>query len=99
LKKFANILLFLMLFTLILAGCSSGTPVGTSSEEPATNDGTSSEEAGEEVSEDGGGLVYDSSTAGEVTFWTFTADVYEDIVVNFNKEYPNINIGFISKIQ
>lgn len=86
-NKIKPLLLLLIISTLIFAACSSkDTNKNTDKNTDTNKDGNEQEEALFEV---------DASIEGDITFWTWTPAVYEDIVPAFNKEYPNINVKVV----
>src|SRR5690606_15034044 len=88
-KKYAKVFLFLLLLFLVLAGCSKGS---------STTEGDSDTNKGNE--EDGNKpqfeYSFDSTISGDVTFWIFgTEQVYRDIITEFNKVYPDVNVKLV----
>ncbi|HLU24005.1 MAG TPA: extracellular solute-binding protein [Bacillaceae bacterium] len=82
--KKISILLFFTVLMLLMAACSD------------KKENTNSQ--GENNGDDKGGIegisyVYDSSTSGEITFWTYDP-LFADVIVEFNKVYPNIKVNF-----
>ncbi|MBO1005138.1 ABC transporter substrate-binding protein [Pseudogracilibacillus auburnensis] len=98
-KKRLSVFMFLLMFILVLAGCKSGGNLTSDAPDTGSsndgNGGKDTEEVEEAEEPEGTQLVFDTSTSGEVTFWTFTADVYEDIVKEFNKVYPDIKVQVV----
>ncbi|MEK3888246.1 ABC transporter substrate-binding protein [Bacillus sp. FSL K6-3431] len=92
-KKFSALIIMFMLI-LVLAGCKSGGNLAGSDDSGGDTKGNDKGDS-EQVEEEGAELVFDSSTEGEVTFWTFTPDVYKEIVTGFNKEYPNVKVNLV----
>ncbi|MCR2823862.1 extracellular solute-binding protein [Lederbergia panacisoli] len=96
-RKSVNVLIFLLMLMLVLAGCKSGGNLATDGPEDSNSNGNSNN-SGEEVKEEEEEdlmPVYDSSVEGSVTFWTWTADIYVDIVKEFNKVYPNVKVEVV----
>src|SRR5690606_8307467 len=86
-NKIKPLLLLLIISTLIFAACSSkDTNKNTDKNTDTNKDGNEQEEALFEV---------DASIEGDITFWTWTPKVYEDIIPAFNKDYPNINVKVV----
>jgi multiple sugar transport system substrate-binding protein len=77
-----------MTFILILTGCSSGSNQTSGPTKKNNNDAKKTENKVIKP-------VYDSSLSGNVTFWTFTPDVYKGVVEAFNKDYPNIKVNLV----
>jgi len=96
-RKSSSVFIFLLMLMLVLAGCKSGgnLPAGTPEDSNNNGDNKNGEEVAEEEEEDDLKPVYDSSIEGSVTFWTFTPDIYVDIVKGFNKEYPNVKVEVV----
>lgn len=89
-----------MLFMLLLTGCSiGGSQVGGPSQgetnQESDGEGTSEEGETTEIGSLTEKLTYDSSLSGTVTFWTWTPDIYEQIIVEFNKDYPNVEVELV----
>ncbi|MFC5466784.1 ABC transporter substrate-binding protein [Lederbergia graminis] len=75
--------LMFLVFVLIIAGCSSK---GTNKETGNENEKEKEKEAIFEI---------DKDLEGEVSFWTWSPDIHEEVVAEFNKEYPNIKVNVI----
>ncbi|MFC5466786.1 ABC transporter substrate-binding protein [Lederbergia graminis] len=75
--------MMLLIFVLIFAACSKKDAGGNS------NNGKNNEKEEEPLFE------IDSSLEGEISFWTWTPDIYEKVVEGFNKDYPNIKVNVI----
>ncbi len=93
--KTRTIVVLMVFITLFLVGCSIGS---TESNTDNTSDSTNNSEISEGDGSAGGGtqsieLTYDSDLSGEITFWTWTTDTYDDIIKAFNKTYPNIKVN------
>ncbi|MFC5652581.1 ABC transporter substrate-binding protein [Paenibacillus solisilvae] len=103
--------IFLLVLAFVLSACSSGTPktegTNNGTNEPAANTtGNAAEPADTNAANDpkadnkaeegtAAEKVTDPNMSGNVTFWTFTADIYKPIIKEFNKVYPNIKINLV----
>ncbi|TDQ41040.1 ABC transporter substrate-binding protein [Aureibacillus halotolerans] len=102
-RKLKFCFLFLVLSIFVLSGCTGGGSLTTQNVQdnpPSEPSDTGTEEApveGEATKSEGEGteLTSDPSLAGEVTFWSFSDDIYDDIVTEFNKVYPNIKVKVV----
>src|SRR5690606_41433750 len=77
-KKFVSAFLVMVSLVLVISGCSSG-------EKSTKDEGEKSADQKEE-------LTFDSSLEGEITFWNFLPDIYDGVIEEFNKVYPNIKV-------
>nr|WP_144926284.1 extracellular solute-binding protein [Paenibacillus bovis] len=77
-KKFVSAFLVMVSIVLVISGCSSG-------EKSTKDEGEKSADQKEE-------LTFDSSLEGEITFWNFLPDIYDGVIEEFNKVYPNIKV-------
>src|SRR5690625_4991309 len=81
----------LLFVTLILFGCSSsdtGTENGTG--DPGSEGAQDNEN---EENNDEKELIYGPDTAGEIEFWTWSTDIYEELIEEFNEVYPEIKVN------
>ena len=82
-KKF-SVFIFSIIFVLVLSACSG--KKDTSGPNNGGNDDDSNEQ-------DKIPYLHDSSLEGEITFWSWD-DMFEEVIVEFNKVYPNIKVNF-----
>ena len=69
---------------ILLIGCSGGGDKTDGQKDGETTDKRNELE-----------LSFDSSLSGEITFWTWVGDMFEEIIPDFNKVYPNIKVNVI----
>src|SRR5690625_3280087 len=87
-RKKLTVFILLIVSILIFAGCSSG-----SSTDGTKNNNNGNENNGQ--AEDGHIFEVDADLEGDITFWTWTPDIYEEVIEGFNKDYPNINVDVV----
>lgn len=81
-KRKFRILVFLIIFSFVLTACSNNKKdVGGSDTDKDKGKGP------EEIT-----FTYDSDLEGEITFWTWDGGMWDDIITEFNKFYPNIEV-------
>lgn len=83
-KKKYSFMVMMLFFVILFAACSNK---GASTDDNNNN--------GEKEKENERLFEIDASLEGEITFWTFTPDIYIDIVKGFNKDYPNIKVKVV----
>lgn len=83
-KKSLQTLLILIIAILVVSGCSNSNK--TSDQNKNTNEDKSLEEE----------LTFDTSLEGEITFWNFLPNIYDEVIVEFNKVYPNIKVNQVA---
>src|SRR5690606_4581412 len=83
-KKSLQTLLILIIAILVVSGCSSSNK--TSDQNKNTNKDKDLEEE----------LTIATSLEGEITFWNFLPNIYDEVIVEFNKVYPNIKVNQVA---
>lgn len=89
-KKRLTFLIVLMISAMVFVACSSD-----SSKSGTNNNGNNNNENNENEQEDESLFEIDPDLEGDITFWTWTPDIYEKVVEGFNKDYPNIQVEVV----
>lgn len=81
--------MILMVTVLIFSACSSDSSKSGTNNNNNNNNHENEQQENEEVFE------IDPDLEGDISFWTFTPDIYEEVIEGFNKDYPNINVEVV----